>query len=340
MPEENNPKQNILIVDDRPINLVVLRGLLEEHEMSDQINIIEASSGNEALGLVLEHDFSLILLDVQMPDMDGFETAELMRGIERSRDVPIIFVTAISKEQKFIFKGYQIGAVDYLFKPLDPHVLHSKVRVFLKLDMQRKKLEELNQTLRDTVVELEKSKQIIEDQNKALHELAIKDGLTGVYNHRHFKEILEREITMMHRYKRSFCLLLMDLDFFKRVNDTFGHLFGDFVLRGFVNIVQSVIRESDIMARFGGEEFEVLLSNTDLKGAVKVAEKIKKLSEAHIYKEGENSIRVTVSIGVTCCHPGTDVLIEDLIAEADKALYMAKELGRNRVEPNRTSAAS
>ena len=136
-------KSNILLVDDRPENLVALEGILE----SPDLNIVKASSGNEALGLVLDHDFALVLLDVQMPDMDGFEAAEVMRSREKTRHIPIIFVTAISKDQKHIFKGYETGAVDYLFKPLDPFILKSKVNVFLELNKQKESLEKTSREL-------------------------------------------------------------------------------------------------------------------------------------------------------------------------------------------------
>jgi signal transduction histidine kinase/HPt (histidine-containing phosphotransfer) domain-containing protein len=129
-------KQNLLLVDDRPENLLALESILE----SPELNLLKATSGNEALGLMLEYDFALVLLDVQMPDMDGFETATLMRGSEKTRHVPIIFVTAISKDQQFVFKGYGAGAVDYLFKPIDADILRSKVKVFLNVDRQKKLL--------------------------------------------------------------------------------------------------------------------------------------------------------------------------------------------------------
>ncbi len=154
-------RTNILIVDDRPENLLALESLLE----NPSLNIIKANSGNEALGLVLEHDFALVLLDVQMPEMDGFETAELMRSSQKTKHIPIIFVTAISKEQQHIFKGYEAGAVDYLFKPLDPHILQSKVKIFLDLHRQRMSLEKTNKKI------LEQQKQL-EETNKQL-EVAI-----------------------------------------------------------------------------------------------------------------------------------------------------------------------
>ena len=150
---------NILIVDDKPANLLALRKILAR----PGVNIIEASSGNDALALLLEHDVALVLLDVQMPDMDGFETAELMRGNEETKHIPIIFVTAISKEQKYVFKGYDKGAVDYLFKPLDPDILLSKVNIFLELHRQKEDLKKTN-------AELKKANEKILEQQEALIE--------------------------------------------------------------------------------------------------------------------------------------------------------------------------
>lgn len=146
-------KQNILIVDDRPENLIALESLLEAPGRV----IVRAGSGEEALERMLEYEFSLVLMDVQMPEMDGFETVELIRGFERTRYVPVIFVTAISKEQKHIFKGYEVGAVDYLFKPIDPIVLKSKVAVFLELDSKKKELRSALETIETQHHELEKT---------------------------------------------------------------------------------------------------------------------------------------------------------------------------------------
>jgi len=159
-------KIKILLVDDRPENLLALENILEDPEL----DIIKATSGNEALGLMLEHEFALVLLDVQMPEMDGFETAELMRGNERSKQTPIIFVTAINFEQKYVFKGYESGAVDYLFKPIDLYILKSKVKVFIELYKQKKSLEITTNDLKKTVEELKKANQKIIEQQKSLIE--------------------------------------------------------------------------------------------------------------------------------------------------------------------------
>ncbi|CAM2070410.1 Response regulator [Sulfidibacter corallicola] len=145
-------KVELLIVDDRPENLLALEAILEH----PSLDIVRATSGNEALSLMLKHDFALVLLDVQMPGMDGFETAQLMRGYEKTRHIPIIFVTAINKEQKFVFRGYEAGAVDYLFKPLDPNILKGKVNVFLDLYRQREAKKHL-------MAELERSNRELQD---------------------------------------------------------------------------------------------------------------------------------------------------------------------------------
>ncbi len=154
---------NILIVDDRPENLLTLEGILDNEELI----VYKALSGNEALGHLLERDFSLVLLDVQMPEMDGFEVAEIMRGNPRTREIPIIFITAISKERKHIFRGYDTGAVDYLYKPLDMEVLKSKIHAFINFFKQQEQLKRTTARLQETLTEMQKAKQIAENATRA-----------------------------------------------------------------------------------------------------------------------------------------------------------------------------
>jgi diguanylate cyclase (GGDEF)-like protein len=296
----------ILIVDDKKENLMALEAILE----TSPLNIFTALSGNTALGLMLEHDFAVVIMDVQMPDMDGFETAELMRKSEKTKFIPIIFVTAFSKDETYIFKGYETGAVDYLFKHVDPVILKSKVNVFLELDKKKNELQE---------------------KNKMLEEISIRDGLTGLYNHRHFQNVLKHEFAMVRRNSSDLSCFMIDLDFFKEVNDTFGHTFGDFVLKRFAKLLKKAVRETDILARYGGEEFALLLPHTSLEGALVVAEKIRKKAEECIYESEGHKKRVTASVGVASYrthHPSSS---SELVAFADKALYRAKADGRNRV---------
>jgi two-component system cell cycle response regulator len=491
--------------------------------------------------MVLEHDFALILLDVQMPDMDGFETAELMRENDETKRIPIIFVTAISKEQKYVFKGYDAGAVDYLFKPLDPDILKSKVNVFLELHKQKTSLEKMNEELRKAnkkmweqqkaVIEEERLKvllqmagatayefnqplttlleniKLIEADNKessehiiqiqkagrmisgivekirTIHhyeveprssefsitdpvqktrillvddsddafeiiketlrdinfndlsravnikealtvlkqdkfdlilldhvlndgtgfdflakiaeegieipvivvtgqgsemlvsqmiregasdylpksklsteslsrainntiekarlkveakkaqarmaEMSTIDELTKLANRRYFMEALEGELERARRYKTEMMLAIMDLDHFKKINDTYGHLAGDMVLSEIGKELKEHIRYNDLACRYGGEELAVILPNTNQDSACMAYERFRKMIEERLFEYESNKLDVRVSIGIASSNDSKSS--NDLIAHADIALYKAKETGRNKV---------
>jgi len=317
---------NILIVDDKPGNILVLEGILETLEC----NIITASSGNIALGLMLEYDFALVLLDVQMPEMDGFETATLMKGSERTKVLPIIFVTAISKEQWCIFKGYEVGAVDYLFKPIEPIVLKSKVKVFLELQEQKRLLKKQAELLEIKVKELMDLKQV----NCYLENLSNLDGLTGIPNRRYFDQIIETSWKNSMREQEHLALVMVDIDYFKDYNDNYGHLKGDDCLILVAKtLLSSIKRPIDFVARYGGEEFMAVLPDTDKEGALLVAERMRKGVEqlALTHEYSESAACVTISIGVAEIIPQPSDLILEFIKNVDTALYQAKLDGRNRV---------
>ncbi|BBO90373.1 diguanylate cyclase [Desulfosarcina ovata] len=548
MPMEEKIK--ILVVDDRPENLLSIGAVLERPGLT----IITAASGNEALGLVLEHNFALILLDVQMPGMDGFEVAELLRSNEKTRHLPIIFVTAINKERPHVFTGYEKGAVDYLFKPLDPLILRSKVNVFVELFQQRQKLQKSNAELSLMVDKLEAVNQQIREQQKSvieeerlkvllqmagatahelnqplmvlmgniqllemdgnipdhlgerikkinaaaariadtvkkiqtlrhdqpktyaggktilnldqrvsilcledndddfaqiqrilhthkqlsltrektiqaalthlekggvdlifteyrladgsglefleainregietpvvvitglgdeviasrliqvgasdylpktklsekvllriisnalekaglrremriaqekLAEMSVRDELTGMFNRRYFQEALDREIFGVQRYGHGIALCMFDLDHFKSINDTYGHLCGDAILQAFSHILDKGIRKYDVACRYGGEEFAVILPDTSLEKAVNLCERFREQVDQHEFTYENQTIHITTSVGVTALSPGAGTAIgKDLVERADKALYRAKESGRNKV---------
>lgn len=161
-------KSNILLIDDKPENLLALEAILQDLE----VNCYKATSGNKGLALLLEHEFALVLMDVQMPEMDGFETARLMRGLEKTRHIPIIFITAINKDEKYIFKGYETGAVDYLFKPVEPEILTGKVKVFLNLHHQQKLVERQARELEKKMTELNAVLKQLQDKEKLLKKQA------------------------------------------------------------------------------------------------------------------------------------------------------------------------
>ena len=323
---KNKNDVNILIVDDRTENLLVLESLLENIDC----NIIKATSGNEALSLMLYYEFALVLLDVQMPDMDGFETAEYIRMNSKTRYVPIIFVTAISKEQKCIFKGYEIGAVDYLFKPIEPIMLQSKVKVFLELYNQKKMIEEQARLLEMKVKELSE----LQEANFKLESLSTLDGLTGIPNRRSFDDYIEMSIKSCTRLNKPISLIMADIDFFKGYNDHYGHLKGDDCL---INVAKSISlsvkRPLDFVTRYGGEEFAVILPETDEEGAKIIAEIIRKnVEELEIaHKSSDVSAYVTLSLGITTKSSSIQYSKNELIEHADKALYNSKSNGRNQV---------
>lgn len=548
---KNEPDDiRILLVDDRPENLLALESALERPDLI----IHKATSGNQALGLMLEHEYAVVLMDVQMPDMDGYETAELMAGSERTRHIPIIFVTAINKEEQHIFKGYEKGAVDYLFKPVNPFFLNAKINVFLELHRRRTSLQNTSAELAGTIEEMKRSnKKLIEQQKsvieeerlkvllqmagatahelsqplmgllgsidlmridisdpkklarhmqrveesslrisdivkkiqnirhydtrsyiqnsdiinfdqkvkilvvrekgeetskaadilcanpnivvhlsdsiagtvktaknepvdmicsgyhlsdgdvlglleqlekegvetpvavitgmgdemiasrviqagayeylprdrisekdlnrivagtlekarlkrelndavKRMAEMTIRDELTGLYNRRYFMEALERETSRTVRYDTQLVLCMLDLDHFKTINDTFGHPAGDEVLSTIGAMIQEDVRFSDMVCRYGGEEFAVILPNTDLENAYAACERFRERVAEHPFSYKDERIRLTVSIGMASLENLTEGTAEELVNMADKALYAAKEKGRNRTE--------
>lgn len=304
----------ILIVDDCQQNLLLMESLLA----GIKAELHTASSGKEAVSLVADNNFALILLDVWMPDMNGFEAAQIMRSSNHVPGTPIIFVTANAKKQQDILQGYDCGAVDFLFKPVDAKILISKVAFFLEQDRQKKELEAANQAL--------------VKQKSALEKLAIHDDLTGLYNRRHLNEMLQQEFARCERYNIDCSCMMIDLDHFKSVNDMYGHGFGDMVIRTFAIRLSERLRGTDFIFRFGGEEFLILLPQTDISGAQQVAHDICRHNEKKEFTFSAHRANVTASIGLSSFREHQPKVHNDLINMADKALYVAKENGRNRVE--------
>lgn len=320
----------ILIVDDRPENLLTLEALLDEPDL----NIVRATSGEEALAHTLDHDFALVLLDVQMPGMDGYEVAELMRGNKKTKNIPIIFVTAEVKGQQHLFKGYESGAVDCLFKPLNAMMFQSKVGVFLELYRQKRALERKTVELDMKLVELEELQQQLEETNEQLLLLSITDGLTGLLNKRQFDVIFAEEWNRAQRNRSPLSLIMLDIDQFKAYNDTYGHALGDDCLINVAHAVSDVIkRDVDKVARVGGEEFAIILPDTDAEGAVYVGEKVRRCIENLGIPHSKSGVAdcVTMSVGAASVIPDGHYASRQLIKAADTALYQAKTNGRNMV---------
>ncbi|MCI5221918.1 MAG: diguanylate cyclase [Candidatus Electrothrix sp. AR4] len=313
-------KIKILIVDDRPNNHFALEAIFKDIEAE----FIQTANSTDALKAVLDHDFALAILDVQMPEMDGYELVQLIRIRKQSRILPIIFLSAIYADNYHIFKGYNSMGVDFISKPFAPEILIGKVLFLIEIYRQHLRLKE-------TIRELEETKKLVLEHNKLLEELASQDMLTGLYNRRQLEEILEQEVEQCERYNNDLSVLMLDLDHFKKVNDTYGHDFGDYVIREFASRILPCIRDSDFAFRFGGEEFLVLLPQTDIHGAVATAEKIRSLCAEKLFQDFPFTISMSVSIGVSSYSENPPKHYKDLVRQADQALYHAKKKGRNRV---------
>jgi diguanylate cyclase (GGDEF)-like protein len=330
----------ILIVDDTPANLIAMRRLLRD----SGARLIEAASGNEALAACLDHEFALILLDVQMPDIDGFEVAALLSDEARTRETPIIFVTAAYGDDLNRLKGYKTGAVDYIAKPVMPEILQSKVRVFLELYNSKRMMRDLLDVLGQRNAQLEAEVA----ERKRLEELARHqaghDALTGLPNRLLFMDRLSQAVTRSERAQGRFALMYLDLDGFKPINDQYGHLAGDLTLKRIANVLTQCVRKSDTCARLGGDEFAVIMDGAPEGEAQRLGEKLcdalRQTFTIDLGEAGKPQIQVGASVGIALFPeyvPGKgseqsrEELIEDLIRVADEAMYAAKRAGKNRV---------
>lgn len=295
-----NPTFTVLIVDDEKHN----RSLLTELLKADY-KLIVAKNGEQALQRAHEHQPDLILLDVLMPDMDGYAVIRALKHDDDTRDIPVIFVTALDSvgdEEK----GLDLGAVDYISKPFHPPIVRVRVRNHLQSVQQRRLLEQL----------------------------ALLDSLTGIPNRRRFNQVFEQEWRRCLRTGAPLSLIVVDVDNFKAFNDNFGHAAGDEVLRRIATSLQrSLRRPADLVCRYGGEEFVILLPGISTDGAQALAEASRCEIEAQSIDAETSGARthVTVSMGGVTRVPNQTTPDLTLFREADASLYKAKHLGRNRV---------
>jgi diguanylate cyclase (GGDEF)-like protein len=296
----------ILVVDDSHVTLTTIVGQLKKHGFL----VEQANDGIKALEKTEEFHPDIVLLDVMMPNMDGFTVCEKIKQQAAMQNfTPVILVTAYG-DIKSKVKGFETGADDYLTKPFDMQELLARVRSMLRI--------------KGLYDQLKFAKEKLET-------LSITDGLTGIFNHRYLHEKLSVEFERIRRYDGFLSCIMLDLDHFKNVNDTYGHKFGDFVLINFAKIIKNTIREVDFVARYGGEEFTIVLPQTTIDNAEILAEKIRKKVEAYKFEKNGTSIHVTSSLGIsTYPHPKIKT-VEDLIRTADESLYRAKHKGRNTI---------
>lgn len=298
----------ILVADDDKLTRLMLHQVLEREGYS----VIEASQGDECLELYQNTQPSLILLDAMMPVMDGFECCTTLKSFPGSEHIPVLMITAL-EDQASVDRAFEVGASDYITKPINLAVLRQRVRILIEKSRLYRELEQANQ--------------------KLLH-LATIDSLTQVSNRRSFDEYLSREWQRMAREFSPISLILCDVDFFKNYNDTYGHPGGDACLKAVARAIsESVKRPADLVARYGGEEFAIILPNTEAIGASHIAQKIhSKVKDLKIvHANSRVSEYVTVSIGIASLFPTSESITDTLIAAADRALYQAKAHGRNCV---------
>ena len=298
-------KHTIVVVDDDAMGLKMITSVLRW----DHYKVYTASSGEEAIKLFDEINPHLILLDVHMPGLTGHETLKKIREMS-SQYVAIIFISGESKTEDIV-KGLDAGADDYVCKPFHPNELLARVRVQLRIRQIRNELEEVNKTLA---------------------KLVITDDLTGLYNMRALYDKLDVEIARAQRYDRCVSVVMVDMDHFKIVNDQHDHLFGSFVLKEMGRIIRDNIRLGDFAARYGGDEFLVVLTDTSMIGAQMFCERLRTVVEKHVFVNGPDRITLTISLGFAITPEETKMYeSKDLVRSADKGLYKSKHEGRNRV---------
>lgn len=267
----------ILLVEDDLDHQVILKELLEDID-NYAIKLSIASSGAEGLEKMRKGGFDLVITDYYMPGMSGLDL--LRMATEENMDTPIIMITG-SGDEKVAVQAMKMGACDYVPREI---VTSDSLNLLISRALARyeaeKARERLERQLRQKARELEKA-------NRKLKRLSVIDELTGVYNRRFMFKRFEEECIRTERYPLSYSCVLVDLDFFKPVNDKFGHLFGDFVLKKTASIIKRNLRKVDILGRYGGDEFLVLMPSTDANNAYVLAERIRNLIEVQVFKKRE-----------------------------------------------------
>ena len=292
-------KPTILVVDDMTTTLLLLHDLLK-----DTYEVKIAKSGTKALEILESpNDIDLILLDIEMPDINGYDVCKRIKNNETIKNIPIIFITGRTSQEDEEY-GLNLGAIDYITKPFNNAIVKLRIKNYLNLKIK----------------------------NDMLEKLSMYDGLTNIRNRRFFDETFEKTFNEIKRDKKSLAVLMIDIDFFKPYNDNYGHGQGDETLRKVAKALEKTIkRASDFVARYGGEEFVILLKDINKDGVEAVANNllnaVRELKITHEFSKIENY--VTVSIGVSYYNSSSDITKLELLLKADETLYNVKNSGRN-----------
>jgi diguanylate cyclase (GGDEF)-like protein len=298
-------RYRVLMVEDSRLSLEVYAQRLERRGYA----VATATSAEEARQRLEEGLPDIVLLDVFMPKVSGFEFLRELRAAPRTSTTPVILISALS-DTKHIVEGLELGANDYVTKPIVMPILTARMEALLRsAELVRR----------------------LEVQTELLSKLAAFDDLTGAYNRRSMFHHLEAELSRCKRYGRSVATLMIDIDHFKRVNDSHGHLVGDQVLRWIVATMQSELRAMDLLCRYGGEEFCAILPETNNAGAVRAAERVRTAVERSRFSHEGVELSLTISVGGSSWTNAAGSEVPDLLAKADEALLEAKRAGRNAV---------
>lgn len=291
----------VLIVDDNEDNLLLFQEYLEDNGFETAL----ADNGQQALDFLNDNPVDVIVLDVQMPGMDGFEVCRRVKAQEHTKDIPVIFVTAKFQDVDHVATGLYLGANDYLYKPVAEKELVARVSVMVRLKAD-------------------------EDE---MRRISVTDELTGLYNRRFLRKRLDEEMSRARRAQQALSLVMLDIDHFKQINDEHGHSVGDEVLVAISQVLQNGLRQGDVVGRWGGEEFMALLPGSHAEGANISAERLRLAVSQLDLSHFAGGLNVTASFGIAVFDPArSEADAATLLAWADGALYAAKEAGRDNVQ--------
>jgi len=309
--ESNSPVERILCVEDSPTQAAHIRNILA----NDGYQVEVAADGFQSLALARETKPDLVVLDIMLPDIDGYSVCRKLRS-QSDHYIPVLMLSA-RQEVEDRLDGLEVGADDYLPKPFDARELLARVKSLLRI-------KRLNNELQEKLNEAQESFNV-------WRRVAVTDHLTGLHNRHYLQKMLQDEVTVASRYGTSLSCVMLDIDHFRDFNNQYGHLVGDEVLKGLAAVLERGSRKADAIARYGGEEFVLLLPMTDLDAAALTARRLcREVASTPLASEAGN-LKITISLGVAAL-PDSDITTPlKLIAKADRALYMAKDAGRNRV---------
>lgn len=320
IPENNRNSEHpeILIVDDSKDNLEMISHILSQ----ENYRFHTSSSGVQALEMAESLRPDLILLDIMIPEIDGYEVCNVLKSSELTNDIPVIFISAKTKPDDKIL-GFDAGAVDYITKPFHRAEMVSRIRTHLALKFARDDLHRANQEIQNQNLKLEAA-------YEELQKIARTDSLTKLSNRRDLYDHMETERSRFHRNGKPFVLMICDIDNFKHFNDTYGHDCGDYILVTLSTLFTDVLRKQDTVGRWGGEEFLFMLPETGLNGGLVAAEKIRSSVADYPFEYNGQILKVTITAGVAL-YNNQDQDLDFIIKQADEGLYQGKKAGKNRV---------